>query len=110
MFAHVVRLTLWEWFKLRGRWMPWIMLAIVVVLAQLGMWFAYAAYHNETLQELSSGGSSSFGVAEEVDGETINISVSCISLANEGMPPEIEKTCARCLPSRTPSPVFSRAS
>ena len=55
MFAHVMRLTLWEWFKLRGRWMPWIMLAIAVVLAQLGMWFAYAAYHNQTLQELTSG-------------------------------------------------------
>jgi ABC-type transport system involved in multi-copper enzyme maturation permease subunit len=91
MIAHVMRLTQWEWFKLRGRWMPWIMLAIAVVLAQLGMWFAYAAYHNETLQEITSGGSSSFGISEEMDGETIDISVSCISLANEGMPPEIEK-------------------
>ena len=90
MFAHVMRLTLWEWFKLRGRWMPWILLAIAVVLAQLGMWFAYAAYHNQTLQELTSGGSSSFGVSEEVDGETIDINVSCISLANEGLPPKLE--------------------
>ena len=107
---------LWEWFKLRGRWMPWIMLAIAVVaegtLAQLreGMWFAYAAYHNETLQEIHlwrtlwewfklRGRWSMLGIAvfrdtttraEEVDGEEvegeINISVSCISLANEGMP------------------------
>ncbi len=91
MIAHVARLTLWEWFKLRGRWMPWIMLAIAVVLAQLGMWFAYAAYHNEAIQEITSGGSSSFGISEEMDGETIEIAVSCISLANEGMPPEVEK-------------------
>ena len=90
MIAHVMRLTQWEWFKLRGRWMPWILLAIAVVLAQLGMWFAYAAYHNETLQELTSGGSSSFGVSEEVNGETIDINVSCISLANEGLPPELD--------------------
>ena len=90
MIAHVMRLTLWEWFKLRHRWMPWVLLGIAVVLVQFGMWFGYTAYHNETLQEITSGGSNSFGVSEEVDGETINIEVSCESLANEDMPPEVE--------------------
>ena len=90
MIAHIMRLTLWEWFKLRRRWMPWILLAVAVILTQFGLWFAYAAYHNETLQMFASGGSSSFGVSEEVGGEEINLEVSCISLANEGLPPEIE--------------------
>ena len=90
MIAHVMRLTLWEWFKLRRRWMPWILLAVAVILVQIGVWFTYAAYHNETLQEISSGGSSSFGVNEEIDGKTVSWEVSCISLANEGLPPELE--------------------
>ena len=36
MIVHVLRLTRWEWFKLRKRWMPWILLAIAVALTQLG--------------------------------------------------------------------------
>ena len=91
MIAHVMRLTLWEWFKLRRRWMPFILLAVGVILAQVGLWFAFAAYHNETLQAFASGGSNSFGVVEEVDGEKIDLEASCVSLENEGLPSEIDK-------------------
>ena len=89
MISQVIQLTQWEWFKLRRRWMPWILLAVVVVLAQFALWFTYAAYHNESLQEFTSGGSSSFAVSEEVAGEVVSIEISCIGLANEGIPPEI---------------------
>ena len=54
MIAQVLRLTVWEWFKLRRRWQPWILLAVAVVLAQIGLWVSYAAYHNEGLQGLMS--------------------------------------------------------
>ena len=37
LIAHVLRLTKWEWFKLRRRWMPWILLAIAVLLSQVGI-------------------------------------------------------------------------
>ena len=40
-FANLVR---WEWFKLQRRWMPWILLAVLVLVTQLsilGAWFAF---------------------------------------------------------------------
>ena len=91
MIAQVLRLTRWEWFKLRHRWMPWILLAVAVVFVQIGVWVPYAAYHNETLQELASGGSSSFGVSSEVDGELVSVDVSCVDLIEGRMPPGIDR-------------------
>ena len=38
MMVQVLRLTRWEFFKVRKRWMPWILLGIVVVITQLGLW------------------------------------------------------------------------
>ena len=72
MIARVARLTVWEWFKLRRRWQPWILLAVAIVLAQIGLWVSYAAYHNETLQEFMSGGSSSTGTTYVQDGRDRN--------------------------------------
>ncbi len=91
MIAEVLRLTLWEWRKLRRRWMPWILLAVVVVVMQLAQWFTYAAYHNESLQEFTSGGTQSFSIAEEVNGESVSIEATCTSLVNEGLPREVEE-------------------
>ena len=92
MVAHIIRLTLWEWFKLRRRRMPLVLLVVAVILTQMGLWFAYAAYHNETLQTVATGSVSSYGVSDVVDGETIiEFEVSCVSLANEGLPPELNK-------------------
>ena len=91
MIAHVARLTLWEWFKLRRRWMPWILLAVAVIIMQAGLWFTYSAYHNETLQEIASGGLTTFGVAQEVDGEMVSVEVSCVDIINEEMPKELER-------------------
>ena len=90
MLVHVMRLTTWEAFKLRRRWMPWILLAVAVAFTQLGIWLSYGAYHNETLQAFTAGGSNSLSTRAEIDGEVIEVSVSCISLLNEGIPPEVE--------------------
>ena len=38
MTTQVLSLTRWEWFKLRRRWMPWILLAIITALPQLSLW------------------------------------------------------------------------
>ena len=46
MIAQVLRLTRWELFKVRKRWMPWILLAIAVVMTQLALWGDYSAYRN----------------------------------------------------------------
>ena len=91
MIAQVLRLTNWEWFKLRHRWMPWILLAVAVVFVQIGVWVPYAAYHNKTLQEITSGGSSSFGVSAEVDGELVSVDVSCVDLVEGRMPAGVDR-------------------
>ena len=38
MTAQVLSLTRWEWYKLRRRWMPWILLFIVTALPQMSLW------------------------------------------------------------------------
>ncbi len=38
MAMQVALLTRWEWFKLRRRWVPWILLGFAVVMAQLIFW------------------------------------------------------------------------
>ena len=35
---QVAQLTRWEWFKLRRRWVPWILLGFVMVIQQLLFW------------------------------------------------------------------------
>ena len=91
MIAHVLRLTVWEWFKMRRRWQPWILLAVAIVLAQIGLWVSYTAYHNDTLQELMSGGGGSMGTSYEQDGETISVSITCAEIVNGQTPEGIEK-------------------
>ena len=46
MMAQVLRLTRWELFKVRKRWMPWILLAVALVVVQATLWGFYAAYGN----------------------------------------------------------------
>ena len=38
MIVPVLRLTRWEWFKLRKRWMPWILVVIAAALCQVFLW------------------------------------------------------------------------
>ena len=38
MAMQVALLTRWEWFKLRRRWVPWILLGFVLVIVQLLFW------------------------------------------------------------------------
>ena len=40
MAMQMVLLTRWEWFKLRRRWMPWILLGIILAISQLVFWLA----------------------------------------------------------------------
>ena len=54
MIADVLRLTRWELFKLRRRWMPWILLFIGLAVAQATLWGFYSAYHN--IKDPSAGG------------------------------------------------------
>lgn len=58
MMAHILNLTRWEWYKLRRRWLPWIMLGLLLVVSQAYVWVSYFfnrteqssdVYHNFTL-------------------------------------------------------------
>ena len=91
LITHILRLTKWEWYKLQRRWMPWILLAIAVLLAHVGFWASYAAYHNDTVQEVFGGGGSSFSTSFEEDGQTISVEVSCTDIVNDRMPPELDQ-------------------
>lgn len=45
MITHVLRMTAGEWYKVRRRWLPWILLAVLLLISQAFLWGFYAAYH-----------------------------------------------------------------
>ena len=47
MISHILRLTGWEWYKLQRRWMPWILLGIMILVNQIGFWGTYVGYRAE---------------------------------------------------------------
>lgn len=68
----------WEWFKLRRRMMPWILLVIVVVFSQIFLWGNYTAYRNNN----ASGQSESGFSATDSTGRRIDVSITCDDIAN----------------------------
>ncbi len=46
MIAQVLRLTRWELFKVRKRWMPWILLGIAVIVTQISLWGGFSSYQS----------------------------------------------------------------
>ncbi len=47
MISHIFRLSVWEWHKVRRRLLPWVLLAIVVILMQATVWGAYVVHRTE---------------------------------------------------------------
>ena len=59
MLGHVPNLVRWEWFKLRRRWMPWILLAIILFFTQMpimGGFFEYKGIVTGEIRVDRSGG------------------------------------------------------
>ncbi len=50
--AHVISLTRWEWYKLRRRWLPWIMLGLLLVVTQAFIWGTYFFNRGEENREV----------------------------------------------------------
>lgn len=46
MIGNVANLGRWEWFKLRKRWMLWILLVFAILFAQLAVWGQFFSYQN----------------------------------------------------------------
>ena len=91
LIRQVLLLTKWEWYKFRRLRMPWILLVIAVLVSQLGIWVDYAAYHNDTVQDVLSGGTTTVGTTYELDGRTVSVAVSCEQIVSGSMPPEIDQ-------------------
>ena len=76
MMLQVLRLTRWELFKLRKRWMPWILLGIIVAITQLILWGNYAAYHNESIQSFF-GSASFYSSSTQTEDGIVSIELTC---------------------------------
>ena len=100
MIVQVLRLTRWEWFKLRKRWMPWILLTVVVVLTQLALWGDYSAYRNVGRYERIWGATFS-----EENSVSITVDITCVDVVEDNV-----DTKLALIPEPAPSPWFSRVS
>ena len=46
MIGNIASLGRWEWFKLRKRWMLWILLVFAILFGQLAVWGGFFSYQN----------------------------------------------------------------
>jgi len=46
MITGIANLGRWEWFKLRKRWMLWILLVFAILFGQLAVWGGFFSYQN----------------------------------------------------------------
>ena len=76
MMLAVLRLTRWELFKVRKRWMPWILVGVAAALCQAYLWGQYYEYRTRVpLHEQSLFNLAGPVIAE--DGRRAVIPVSC---------------------------------
>ena len=78
MIAHVLRLTLGAWYRLRRRWLPWILLAVALVISQAFLWGLYIVYHTTDGE-----GTNAFIPDYQYTGETTSVEVTCADLLEE---------------------------
>ena len=91
MLQDVLRLARWEWFKLRRLRMPWVVLAIAVLVSQLGIWGNYLAYHNDTAHGVVSGSISSFSVSWEEEGRPFSVTTTCADVLKDRAPTGLDQ-------------------
>jgi ABC-2 type transport system permease protein len=46
VIGDIVNVARCEWFKLRFRWMPWILLALFLFYSQMGLWVSFLLFFN----------------------------------------------------------------
>ena len=75
MITHLLLLIQGEWFKLKRRWLPWILLAFAVLVSQAFLWGFYIVYH------VTDGeGTNAFISDYQYTGETVHIELTCTDL------------------------------
>lgn len=80
MITAVLRLTHWELFKFRRRWIPWVLLAITAAISQLFLWGFFIAYQND---DITTGFSAGMSVNQE-DGSSKFFDFACVEILDEG--------------------------
>ena len=85
MIAHIFRLSVWEWHKLRRRWLPWVLLAIVVILMQAAVWGAYVVHRSEPFSPRHSSSIS------ENDETVFEADWTCKDVRGDRIPPGVEE-------------------
>ena len=75
MISHCLLLTQGEWFKLRRRWLPWILLAVAILVSQAFLWGFYIVY-----QVTDGKGTNTFIPDYQYTGETASIEITCADL------------------------------
>lgn len=88
MIVHILRLTVWEWHKLRRRLLPWILLGIVVILMQVALWGAYAVHRTEPFSPWHS---TSISSSTDDDVTVFEAEWRCKDVRGERIPPGIEE-------------------
>ncbi|MFW6174726.1 MAG: ABC transporter permease subunit [Chloroflexota bacterium] len=80
--SRVALMALWEWFKLRRRWMPWILLVLLLLFSQIAIWGPFFAYQNME----SSGADVSVGFG---DGRPVTVNCRAwLAGDTSGIPPD----------------------
>lgn len=93
MIAHFLRLSIWEWHKLRRRLLPWLLLAIVVVLMQVGVWGAYVVHRTEPFSPrygIGLGETAGENASENKE-RIFEAEWTCKDVRGERIPPGIEE-------------------
>jgi ABC-type transport system involved in multi-copper enzyme maturation permease subunit len=56
LISDIANVARWEWFKLRFRWMPWVLLALLLFYSQIGLWVSFFVFFNVFQAEGASAG------------------------------------------------------
>ena len=100
MIVTVLRLTRWEFFKLRRRWMPWILLGIVVAITQIFLWASYYEYVVRVpFHEQSFFGLPGPVVAE--DGRRAVVPISCADIWDETIDDKLARSAPELMEEST---------
>ena len=87
MIVQVLRLTRWEVFKLRKRWMPWILLGIMVIVTQISVWGGLSAYQSSQAPRAEEFSATFESRVIHPDGGPMELSVRCGDTLEQVMPP-----------------------
>ena len=85
----ILRLSLWEWFKLRRRWMPWILLAFLILFPQIGVVSSYFIYRGDISGD-SFQGDVVYGIeTTDAEGRAVEVVFTCDEIQDGAMPASV---------------------